>query len=94
MESGILYLDEIHVVEPVGTLGVAVRSEVQLSLPGALFELHAVPLLANVIVSGTGYAATEGFSPSLYGRPADTWTASARLDGGGGCSVSPRARSN
>ncbi len=77
--AGLLYVDELHMASPLGSVGAAVFVDARLSVPGPIVRLGSFPLVSDLQVREIARATTPGFSP-LYGRPAEAWGGSSRTE--------------
>ena len=68
-DTGVLYLDELHLTDPVGSLGVAATLDLELSLPGELVSWGGHPVVHDLTFRESAAYASKGFS-TLYGTPA------------------------
>ena len=79
--AGLVYLDEVHMASPIGSVGAAVAVDTELRVPGPLLRIGGVPIISDLRVRETARTVTPGFSP-LYGRPAPGWGGSSRTEVG------------
>ena len=68
-DTGTLYLDELHLTDPVGSLGAAASLQLELFLPGSLLELGGHSVIHDLSFRQSASYATAGFA-TLYGNPA------------------------
>jgi hypothetical protein len=84
--SGTLYLDELHLTDPRGSVGGAVALEAELSLPGELLRVGGYPLLHDLNLREQAQLESGGFC-SLYGVPAPGYSLCSLTELGLGVSV-------
>jgi len=63
-----LYLDELHLTDPAGSLGAGATLDLELNLPGELVSWGAYPLIHDLSFRQRAAYASRGFS-ALYGTP-------------------------
>ena len=74
--NALVYVDELHMASPIGSLGAAVSVDTEVRVPGPLVLIRGVPVVSDLRVREIASTVTPGFSP-LYGRPAGAWGGSA-----------------
>ena len=79
--NALVYVDELHMASPIGSLGAAVSVDTELRVPGPLVRIRGVPVVSDLRVREIASTVTPGFSP-LYGRPAGAWGGSSRTEVG------------
>ena len=67
-DAGTLYLDELHLTDPQGSLGAGATLDLELNLPGELVSWGAYPLIHDLSFRQRAAYASRGFS-ALYGTP-------------------------
>jgi hypothetical protein len=77
--NALVYVDELHMASPIGSLGAAARTDTQLTFPGAIVKAGGVPVVSDLRVREIASTVTPGFSP-LYGRPEEAWSGSSRTE--------------
>ncbi|MBN1834946.1 MAG: hypothetical protein JW820_03785, partial [Spirochaetales bacterium] len=77
--SGLLYLDELHLTDPRAGLGAAASLQLDLQLPGTLWEAGGHPLLHDVRIREEAEITTAGFA-GLYGTPAEALSLFSRSE--------------
>ncbi len=77
--NGWVYVDELHMASPIGSIGAAVGVDTELRVPGPLVRVGGVPVVSDLRVREIASTVTPGFSP-LYGRPTPAWGGSSRTE--------------
>ncbi len=85
--DALIYVDELHMASPEGSVGAAVAVDTELRVPGPLVRMGGVPIISDLRVREIASTVTPGFSP-LYGRPEQAWGGSTRTEIGMGLPAS------
>lgn len=80
-DTGTLYLDELHLTDPAGSLGAGATLDLELNLPGELVTWGAHPVIHDLTFRQSAAYASRGFS-TLYGTPlsAQSYSSASELD--------------
>jgi hypothetical protein len=82
-DQGTLYIDELHLTEPVGQVGGALSLDTTFRRPGTLLAAGDVPIISDLVVREIIDASSPGFA-TLYGRPTQVWSTNTRTEVGMG----------